>query len=493
MKRVAQSSRGDARTRPRRSCSAKILSLEALRRANPTLDDEQGHRARLLNIEGITDLISSVASWRNAKRSNGPLCVLDDIVDALAAPQLTRFAHERLERVSSVQVPLCKLQLYTLDNSIGMLAASLYAGLFAFGSEFAMPGWPLEQRGMLNLELGGPEREPTEEDPGGRIILDMLSDSLLISKRTIKTVRAKGYGGEERGFAYRLAVNSQFEVVWKTIVEEHGTDWLGFSNIRSAYIELHRHASQPWEPVDAGVPRIISIELFDETSGELASAEVGVLLGCCYTCLSLFARRESFPRCDQVRAHGACLLLKRAGVSLIDVGTTAGYYVDLCGFRRTTRAEFLALWRARRDVAPTELRALQESCEDVRSLLEAGRTKMQPAQHRPSLASPGTAITVRGLAAGVTELQLATAFSQCGEVRKARIVSDGFGVVLFGTGEAAAEALLLGSADLELGPSILVSPGPVRAKESKRKIKAMGASGNSGINLNATPAVVGSY
>jgi hypothetical protein len=83
-----------------------------------------------------------------------------------------------------------------------MLAASLYAGLFAFGSEFAMPGWPLEQCGMLNLELGGPEREPTEENPGGRIILDMLSDSLLISKRAIKTVRAKVWG---RGAWVRLS------------------------------------------------------------------------------------------------------------------------------------------------------------------------------------------------------------------------------------------------------------------------------------------------
>ena len=54
------------------------------------------------------------------------------------------------------------------------------------------------------------------------------------------------------------------------LVEEHGVDWLGFQQVRDAYHALHRR--------DAGA-RVLSIELWDTTSGELASAEVGALVG----------------------------------------------------------------------------------------------------------------------------------------------------------------------------------------------------------------------
>ena len=55
------------------------------------------------------------------------------------------------------------------------------------------------------------------------------------------------------------------------------------------------------------------------SAGELASAEVGVLTGCCYTCVSLAAQTARYPRCDHVRAQASVLWLQRAGVALYDV------------------------------------------------------------------------------------------------------------------------------------------------------------------------------
>ena len=73
-----------------------------------------------------------------------------------------------------------------------MLAAALHAGFFAFGSEFSFPGRSLEERALLNLELGGPAREPSGEDTGGRIVLELSRDPLTVGKRAVKTVRQRG-------------------------------------------------------------------------------------------------------------------------------------------------------------------------------------------------------------------------------------------------------------------------------------------------------------
>ena len=133
-------------------------------------------------------------------------------------------------------------------------------------------------------------------------------------------------------------MNTAFERTWAAIVEEHGVDWLGFQQVRDAYHALHRR--------DAGA-RVLSIELWDTTSGELASAEVGALVGGCYTCLSLFAKSAEFPRCEHVRAQAAVLWLRRAGVRLYDVGTTAGYYVTLRLYAQDG-SHRVQLWRASR-------------------------------------------------------------------------------------------------------------------------------------------------
>lgn len=95
---------------------------------------------------------------------------------------------------------------------------------------------------------------------------------------------------------------------------------------------------------------MISVELWDASRpDELVSAEVGVVVGRCYVCLSLFARTDEYPRCEWVRAQASVLLLRRLGVELFDAGTTASYYATHFGFRRcASRQAFLELWRSRR-------------------------------------------------------------------------------------------------------------------------------------------------
>jgi hypothetical protein len=65
----------------------------------------------------------------------------------------------------------------------------------------------------------------------------------------------------------------------------------------------------------------------------LVSAELGLLAGKAYTCLSLFTDPAAPPRSGRLRALAAVLQLQAAGVTLADVGTSAQYYTEL-GFGR---------------------------------------------------------------------------------------------------------------------------------------------------------------
>ena len=156
--------------------AAPPLSLAQIRGANPELEDEQGARAYLLP--------------RNREKS-----LIRMRVDAPAAP--TRRGHGSESRTVSPR----DLQLYTLDSSAEMLAVALFAGFFPFASEFAFPGRRLEERGLLNLELGGPEVDVREGDPGGRLVLELSpasSDRLIIGKRSLKSCGGGGGGGRSR-------------------------------------------------------------------------------------------------------------------------------------------------------------------------------------------------------------------------------------------------------------------------------------------------------
>ena len=121
--------------------------LAAVRRANPELEDEQGPRAHLLPLDGLEDLLGP-GGW---SREAAPLAALDRVVDALCGAPSDDL--KMWERLSPVAASPRDLQLYTFDASAQLLAAALHAGFFVFASEFSFPGRPLEQRGVINLEV----------------------------------------------------------------------------------------------------------------------------------------------------------------------------------------------------------------------------------------------------------------------------------------------------------------------------------------------------
>ena len=295
--------------RAKRLRAVRNLTLEEIRESNPELDDEQGARAFLWPIGSLAGLLDDPA-WTE----RGALHILDRAVDVLSGVD-TDASH--WERASPASVEACDLQLFTLDTSPEMLAAASFAGFFTFASEFRFPGRPLEHRGLLNLELGGPEVTRQDGDPGGRLVLDLSpgsADRLVIGKRSLKKALS----------TYTLTVNRVFERSWAAIVHAHGIDWCGFATVRAGFLALHQKARPPWS-LPAGKlppPNVVSIELWD--GDELISAEVGILVGRCYTCLSLFSRADErsaegeakWSRADWIRAQSAVLWLRHAGIHL---------------------------------------------------------------------------------------------------------------------------------------------------------------------------------
>ena len=268
MLRSASTAALDDHTAAKRPRRRRPLSVDYVRRANPELDDVQGARAHLALTVGIADAaLECGGCWHDSDAIGSPLRALDEAAASLATgsgvgPPIVR-------RGSTV--PRTRLMLYTFDESPGFLAVALRAGFFCFGSEFSLPGGqPIQERGMLNLELAGPALEPSGEEAGGRIVLDLApgsGQSLVVGKRSIKTVREKpsavssstSFGiGEPLpaggSFCYELTVNRAFAHSWDTIVQAHGVDWLGFNRVRAAYHALHGRIPPPWDPVGSEFP-----------------------------------------------------------------------------------------------------------------------------------------------------------------------------------------------------------------------------------------------
>eukprot|EP01052_Picozoa_sp_SAG31_P006703 SAG31_NODE_310_length_17887_cov_4.623060_21_plen_453_part_00 len=335
----------------RKPRSPRPVTLAKIRAANPNLDDVQGARAALQ-----PPCLSS-----DDDTSSRMLQHLDAAADLLRGCE-TQLGSMLTHRVSEVAVPPTALQLYSVDDSPELLSAAVKAGFFCFGSPYELPGRAPEDRGasksardtltlpchrfescktavavgclksdlqylfpvfactaLLNLELGGPSLEPDGEDPGGRIVLDLSdssTDTLIIGKRSTKSIRQSNDTAAGKGFSYRLSVNEAFEQSWQAIVDAHGYDWLGFRNIRASYHAMHYQCPYPWEDTphkelrqECQEPLMLSIELWDAATGCLVSAEVGCLVGRCYCCLSLFANTAEYPVSQQVQHRRWCCLL----------------------------------------------------------------------------------------------------------------------------------------------------------------------------------------
>ena len=126
-----------------------------------------------------------------------------------------------------------------------------------------------------------------------------------------------------------------FNSAWEGIVAHHGVDWCGFTKLQQMFHQFHRQGvctvtsdennnikntvnskiqNQNIKKSDDGSIdddnntysnnnvniQMISLELWDSASGQLVSAEVGFIVGSCYTCLSLFGNDKDFPKCMYV-------------------------------------------------------------------------------------------------------------------------------------------------------------------------------------------------
>ena len=193
---------------------------------------------------------------------------------------------------------------------------------------------------------------------------------------------------------------------------------MGFAAIRQAYQSIF--AANSDESAKKSLVRMVSFELCDAITGELVSGEVGYICGCVYTCLSLFSsRKPKYERSDRVRTEAVILWLSQAGVGLFDVGCTADYYCALFNFKKTSRIEFLKLWRKFREETPKNLPLIFGSegglsKERIKEMLKAQELRFNTATAQPpssthdaAAPAPGFALVARVGAPAVAYLVMA--------------------------------------------------------------------------------------
>eukprot|EP01043_Picozoa_sp_COSAG02_P071595 COSAG02_NODE_13146_length_1438_cov_1.837192_1_plen_403_part_10 len=308
-----------------------------------------------------------------------------------------------------VPLMLPNVQLYMASCSARVARQALCAGFFPFGSEFQLPGTTLAERSFLNFELVG-EGAGREN---GRVVLDLAGGGVLkgrkarkgvidcvepITDRTIEAwcadaLRATATSTPATDVASGtfdaplkgvMTINRAFDAVYSGIVAAKGTDWMGFTRVRRMLVLLREQTPTDGDveaQLLAGV-RLISTELWDARTGKLMGGTLGFAVGAAYSMLSLYdLAGAAMPEVGRGLVQATVLLLHRGGVQLFDAGTTAGYFQDLYGFRRTTRSEFVRLWRKhRRDTASTDTRdaVWSDSCTTLHTLLCKGSQMAAP-------------------------------------------------------------------------------------------------------------------
>eukprot|EP01048_Picozoa_sp_COSAG05_P014759 COSAG05_NODE_1699_length_4254_cov_3.541276_5_plen_305_part_00 len=238
---------------------------------NPNLDEEQAHRALLSSppntLAGWDALVSAMSG---AKGSTVGKLAAEHGVVLLRPTQLPGCdaavcgATSCTGACSFVPLSMTNLQLYTTDTCGHTGRLALCAGLFPFGSEFALPAAPLSARSFINYELAGEGGGRTH----GRIVLDLGGGGVLKGRKAIKSVVDAGEITAEtlacwcadasaacatterdvdisclpqpptRGPAPTVAraqplravltIDRAFEAVYEGIICAKGLDWLGF-------------------------------------------------------------------------------------------------------------------------------------------------------------------------------------------------------------------------------------------------------------------------
>jgi Leu/Phe-tRNA-protein transferase len=336
-------------------------------------------------------------------------------------------------------------------------------------------------RGLLALELGGRRRQRWgSQDHGGRVVLEDLK-SLVPSKRALKTVCAPGTAREHAHelFEYRFVATTDTSRVLAALITRHGVDWVGFDSVRRAYDQLHASPAI----------QVVAFELWGRPEGSpepptLASAEFGLVVGACYTCVSLFSATETFPRCNQLRVAATVSWLDQRGVRLVDAGVSADYFLSL-GFAKTTRAEFLALWRTHRDATLSGPSSMEGSCDNILELLlpaagsgSAAGPVGDPGANQPITSKtekPSVRLTWAAPCPLATEESVKTALeSAFGAVARVALKRNGKGetflaFAVFGAPAAADGALAAGALALH-GRNVALSQAPGKKRQHGAKI-----------------------
>ena len=322
----------------------------------------------------------------------------------------------RQSMLDSDQLHLSRLLFFfahrlTVDNFL----LALRAGFFVFAQPQDFSGLAQAENGIVCLELAGQKRDKINDvDHGGRVVLKDIQD-LRIGKKTLKTlcdadlgtydkgVSCSGQGngsGSKNRVPYRLQVSVEAEKgreVWEACERAHGVDWMGYLAAKDLYMQVwsQQHLNNHSPPScgnscssnnccrgnvhrhGQGQVHLVSIALVDDRDGTVVSVEIGSLVGTLYSCISHATfDKEKYPRADRVRSNASALWMAGAGVRAFDVGTTAQYYADLSGYQRTSREEFVSLWRAHRDQGLERERfaTMLIPCRRVHSLLLANKS-----------------------------------------------------------------------------------------------------------------------
>eukprot|EP00466_Bigelowiella_natans_P019185 jgi/Bigna1/85666/estExt_fgenesh1_pg.C_50172 len=367
------------------------FSIEHVREHNPEMDTILGRRAYLSSSweddgkigsyseDQWDDLVDSMVSGKRKKRKGGRRAR-----KTIKYERVT--SHKKRDKCS-----IRSLRFYTLDFRSSFVQGALYAGFFPFATEIQIPGLPLTERCVLDLEICGNTSKGSGTmdkaaggftgDTGGRVILEDVKH-MNTGKKTVRSLNKHNY---------ELTCTECFEDVLDKIVSLHGIDWLGFRRVRDLLTSLPRlkttstngktgncdssrrkrklsaaNTNNPpsplssirmcsfelWESKNVGSSKEMTDSKDEEVSSDskkvLVSGEIGFMVGSCYTCLSLFSDTRTYPRCDRVRTQGALLWMAEAGVKLFDVGTTANYYTKLYGFSKVTKRSFVEAWRRHR-------------------------------------------------------------------------------------------------------------------------------------------------
>lgn len=229
------------------------------------------------------------------------------------------------------------------------LMNSIFAGFFVFGQAKDIN----DTQGFISMEICDEEHVDDEGKYAydGRIIL-LDIECLIIGKKSTRCIcdcvnletKQSLKSNDSKAFPCRSEISlnaNDIQRVWEMCIEQHGIDWMGLQSMRDAYTKAwNTNTSQ-----NTTLVRFICSYLVNERDDSIVSAQVGVLVGCIYSCLSSYHDKLKYPRIDKVHSNILICQLWRIGVRMIDVGTTAKYYVTLSGFSVVGRREFIRLWR----------------------------------------------------------------------------------------------------------------------------------------------------